>query len=277
MIWSASNINTFARCPRLWQYKYVKRRVPIHKSDSLMLGTAVHEGLEAWFSEGCTDKARQAVLECTEDMTPQVRYRALGMVMGYMQHYADDNFVVRAVEELVHVTLGGQKFVVKMDGLIEMGGLVYVLEHKTTGARIGETDIYWQQREMDFQIDLYLLAAEQLGYKPHGVLYDVLGKCTLKLLKKETPEEHAERVATWMLKPGKLKRAIYLRSDEQLKQTNADVLGFVDMAVAAKKSGVFPRNLGRCFDYNKACEYLPVCQGRTTLDDSRLYEVRKRR
>ncbi len=53
---SASQLATYARCPRLYHYRYVERREPEVRAPGLALGSAIHSALAWWFSERAEER-----------------------------------------------------------------------------------------------------------------------------------------------------------------------------------------------------------------------------
>jgi len=244
------------------------------KGRALGIGTVFHAGCASWYMTDFNETA--AVAECMaidEELERADRLLAAGMVKGYAQNYAGCTWEILEIEKDMYVTVNGTDFIVKMDGIVRIGMDVWVLEHKTA-SRIDRN--YWAQREMDLQIDLYLIAAKMLGYNPKGVLYDVVVKPKLKFLDRETEEQYINRCAAWVQQPGKMEQVQYIRTPEQLEYTTRDTTEMVACTQRAIKSDQFPRNMNACFDFYRDCEFLPVCQGRTTLEDDMLYQVRKR-
>lgn len=54
---SASQLSTYARCPRAFAYRYVEHREPEVRSPGLALGSAVHSALAWWFEERAQERA----------------------------------------------------------------------------------------------------------------------------------------------------------------------------------------------------------------------------
>lgn len=53
---SASQLATYARCPRHYRYRYVERREPEVRSPGLALGSAIHSALAWWFEERAQER-----------------------------------------------------------------------------------------------------------------------------------------------------------------------------------------------------------------------------
>lgn len=58
---SATQLATYASCPRRYWYRYVERREPEHRAPGLALGSAIHSTIEWWFEE--TAQEREPTLD----------------------------------------------------------------------------------------------------------------------------------------------------------------------------------------------------------------------
>lgn len=154
---------------------------------------------------------------------------------------------------------------------------------------------------MDPQIGVYLRAAVQKGLDPAGVGYDVLGVPQLRPLKAtplesrkytkptkaepvsrlyanqrdrdETPEEYGERcLAAIVAGPdGYYQRALPVRLHQEQHDGAVDVWQTAQTMREARRLNVFPRNPDACFQWSRACDFLPACCGDVPLDDPLMF------
>ena len=210
--------------------------------------------------------------------------------------FAEDCYGPPAIEKkfkvpIVNPSTGAKSrsFVLKgkADGIITMDdGRNLLLEHKTASA---VDDNYWDKLCTDFQITLYLNALEEeLGIKLDGVFYNVLIKPRLRQAQEESEEDFEARKAKLLAKSKTGKTTAsrregegddefrarlekfyadgerFLRKEvkiapEQRQEAKWEVWQNTQMLLACRRNDVFCRNRDRCFDYNRACEYYPIC------------------
>lgn len=163
---------------------------------------------------------------------------------------------------------------------------IYILENKTSGEDIGIGSPYWDRLTLDPQISMYMHAAETLGYKPHGVYYNVLRKPELrpyqisqKRKTAETPEEYGERAMRAMLdEPDRyFQRGTVVRLEDEKLESQVDVWQTAGNIRNAKRLNVFPRNPDSCMQWSRACEYLKICTGQADAEDRLLFEVKPKK
>ena len=176
----------------------------------------------------------------------------------------------------------------KVDGVIVMDdGRNMLLEHKTASA-VDES--YWEKLWTDFQITLYSQALEEeLGIKIDGVLYNVLikpglrqsqeeseedfearkakllaksktGKTTASRREGEGDDEFRARLEGWFAEGDRFQRKEVQIVPEQKKEVKWEVWQNTQMLLDCRRNDVFCRNTDRCFDYNRPCEYYPICR-----------------
>jgi hypothetical protein len=154
---------------------------------------------------------------------------------------------------------------------------------------------------MDPQIGVYLRAAQQKGLDPAAIGYDVLGKVALRPLKAtplesrkytqptkkeptprlyanqrerdETPEEYGERClkAIAAEPDAYYQRALPVRLFQEQHDGAVDVWQTAQTMREAHRLNVFPRNPDSCFNWSRACDFLPACCGDVPLDDPLLF------
>jgi hypothetical protein len=100
-----SAMQAFLTCPRKYFWRYVAEVEPVEKSESLVLGSAVHRYLEFFYSQVPVDRE----LLLTEGLSPKARGILNGVINNYGRVYPDDinQFEVLGVE---HVLSGQKKF-----------------------------------------------------------------------------------------------------------------------------------------------------------------------
>lgn len=220
---SVSKYDTFRTCPRLYYYQHVRRLVRVRAEGARRFGDLLHKGLEVWWKhagEGTAPWAKPAhelldislsamKADATHiDTDPYEHARAAAMLTAYVVRYeglvferiAAQDGASSGIEAWFEVPLrDGDGHVVpnwilngKKDGIVRIGNVARLVEHKTTGKPIGATDQYWDALVLNLQVSAYLGAAQDYMREPvDGILYDVVRKPDLAP-KRKTPEGERE-------------------------------------------------------------------------------------
>ncbi|MCC5829273.1 MAG: PD-(D/E)XK nuclease family protein [Phycisphaeraceae bacterium] len=220
---------------------------------------------------------------------------ARAMFEGYAARYPVEPFEIIEVEreftaEIRNPDTGrpSQTFVIagKADGIVRQDGELYLLEHKTASSITAD---YLDRLWTDSQIALYCHYLRQIGYPIVGVIYNVLLKTRLKQREGETleafetrraalaaknksgrstaqrqpPESDTEfrgRLADWYARPEAFHRErIYLSAD-RMAMLQEEVWEITQQYLDAKRRGKWLLNTSHCFSFQRACDYLPLCQ-----------------
>lgn len=193
----------------------------------------------------------------------------------------------------------------KIDVLVRRlsDGTNWNVEHKTTSADLTPGSIYWQRLRMDTQVSVYFEGAEALGYPLTGCLYDVISKPQQRPYKAtpqeqrkytkekrdkfgtvtepsrlyatqraedETMEEFKARMAAEIASAPEayFQRSEVVRLEHELEESRRDTYDTAMMIREARNRGQAPRNPDACFLFNRACDFLGVCDGTERLDDA---------
>jgi len=180
---------TFKRCRRKWQYSYVEGLEPIRRSSPLWVGTAVHNGLEAYYLQHPPDPARamEAINRFFFMERQRLGYNQMDgadrdafnedaeLALGMLNHYLKwapkyDDFEVVETEFYAEVPLAkGIRLTLRADGLlIDKSNDAWLFEHKTT-AQIDQ-EAAWL--ELDDQASTYTWMFGQLAEGKGWVLRD---------------------------------------------------------------------------------------------------------
>lgn len=184
---SASSIRTFMSCRRRYWFQYVERLQPLVRETPLSFGSAVHAGLEFLFNSRSNNPERimAAIKESYSAQeleesgnNPDLALRA---VLAYDRNVPWNTWRMLAVEPWFEVSVGhGRRLRGRWDGLVEVNGSLFVLEHKTVAGGVSERALHhllW-----DMQAGLYILAAREKGLNVQGILYDFIPKPTIEPL-----------------------------------------------------------------------------------------------
>ena len=214
-ILTQSMVGCFQACRKQFDYRFNEKLVPVEEdSTSLLVGSAVHNALEIWFRGGGRVNAFEMALNFP-GLGADEQIKAACLVSKYIDRWAidpnvkpigpfsiDKDFIVVDVEREFKVNLinpaSGRKsrtwqLAGKVDGVVDINGSLYILEHKTT-SRID--DAYIKRISIDRQIMLYARAIEMdLGRPVIGAVYDIMKKSGLRMSKGETEAEFQARYA----------------------------------------------------------------------------------
>jgi hypothetical protein len=196
----ASEIVTYNVCPRMYRYQYVDKLVPNVPDHKPFLGSGVHKGLEAYYTDpsrrpevgldAYTKWMEEETAKISPDMTPeQVEEFQKDFELGkkMLAHYfewarANDGFEVVSMEQPFEVpiwTPSGRKVprvrhVGRFDGIVrDIYGSIWLKEFKTYSQVPSESEL-----RLDAQAGFYLVAAEQLfpNDRVVGIIYTILKK-----------------------------------------------------------------------------------------------------
>lgn len=178
---SNSKSNTYRRCQKKYEYKYVRKLEPKKKSRPLTLGSWMHDLIEAWHKgENWLDIHRAKkkewanLFEEEREELGDIPGDAQRLMVAYIRHYKgqdDDLFVVDSeIDELVTLPNGDQfNFIIDLV-VIENEG-VWLWDHKNVKSFMDDDYML-----LDSQLARYFWAAQKLGYDEiHG--YPLRGVC----------------------------------------------------------------------------------------------------
>lgn len=218
---TASRLTTARTCQRKHYLEYEVGIRPVGRSRALSFGTAIHDGLAAWWWNYKLDESQRvsATIHTFDATAAQEQLDwwdvILGeeLLIGYHTRWVAEPWETIAVEvefdiDLRNPVSGRASHTFVQHGKLDVlahdrkADRVKVVEHKTAGSDISVGSEYWERLLLDGQVSLYVDGARSLGNDMRDidtVTYDVIGKPKLAPLK-ATPE--AERKYTQ--KPSKL-------------------------------------------------------------------------
>ncbi len=268
---SQSAIQTWFSCPRKWKYTYVDSVESIQPpSKEQRFGIGFHKLLEQhWLSQ--PEDWTAVELEAGEKSS------AAALLAKYKELYPVPAEVLGAEVPWRVPGIGHGIF----DAVYRDGDTVTVVEHKTTKSDFtSEWGVpYWDKVRTDWQVGIYQLAARDVyGTSNVQVLYDVIRVPQLRQKKNEDTAGLRQRIALDIEDhtDAYFGQGLVKWSDAALQELRSD-LSDVSMAVAvATESGRYPRSR-KCYEYQRECEWHPVCFKGASLQDEKLYQVRSRR
>ncbi len=306
---SNASLTCFRRCPREYQFRYVMLRRPRRKVEALRFGSFFHVGLNAWWACAGPESPEIRLLAAmhavedrasknAEDADPFDMVKTVTLLAGYTTRWGDEDYVTIDVEKNFRLDYDTFGMVGSIDALVQRGGIIENVEHKTTAADISVGADYWRHVDtMDPQVSTYMAASRSLGYDVRDTLYDVIRKPTILPYKAtpedakkytkptraepvprlyanqreedETPAEYGERLtADIVSKPDwYFQRRTVVRLEHDDAEHELDVLQTAQLIAFCAERGTWPRTPSACERYGRLCDYHEVCSGLTTIDD----------
>jgi hypothetical protein len=269
----------------------------------------MHLGLEHWWSSfGRVMKKIWYALEEIDraDASDLDKAIAKELMIGYDARWKDEPLEPIAVEmefsiQLINPDTGAASKTWDQAGKLDVlarettTGRVVIIEHKTSSDDISPGSHYWKMLNLDDQVSNYFTGAKSLGHTPEACIYDVIRKPKMRPLKATPVEDRkytkagklyaAQREEDESLESfaSRLQAAIaeaphewfqrgeIVRSEDEIKDAQADLWNIGKAIQASTVSGRHPRNIGSCRDYHRFCEFFGVCTKTESLDDPRLF------
>ena len=302
-----SALNTFRNCPRKYKHRYLDHLRRPERPDALEFGSIIHGALERWHRQAADEPTTTRLFQIFDYLDAQFPQRegdekqkhqwhvARAMFAGYVDRYEREDFEVVEIEKEFQAEIrnpdtnrSSQTFVIagKADGIVRLGGELYLLEHKTASAI---TSDYVDRLWTDTQIALYCHYLRESGYPIVGVIYNVLlktrlkqragesqqefearraelaaknksGRSTAKQQMPETDEEFRARLHAWYARPESFHRERIYLSEDRMAMLQEEVWEITQQYLDAKRRGKWLLNTSNCFSFQRPCEYLPYCQ-----------------
>lgn len=277
---SNSRLACFRRCPRKYEYRYVKKLTANEKAPALMLGSLVHEALAEFYSIDSKDKSvaerAAAAMAMYDTKVSEAATEVLSsggnseqfdkdsfmgrqMLKYYFEEVAPgDDFTPVASELKVEVRIKNPngksswcQFIGYVDAIVERDGRLYILEHKTA------RNLDVKHLITDTQVTQYIWALREMGYDVCGVYYNILRKCDPYSSRTKAPYHYRE--------------AVY-RNDREIAECGRQMY---NQYLAMKHAERYEFYCNPTRDCSWDCEFRPICiaemEGR--LGDAELEEL----
>jgi hypothetical protein len=291
---------------------------PIRESMPLRLGAAFHLGAEllAPVFEAAAQRAPEESAEPVENKACEAIRRATQsystvpywcqdllewavervtverLLHAYFLRYQGDGLKTIATEQefclpLINPETGADsplwRLAGKIDRIVQLpDGRLAVLETKTSSSSLDDGSDYWARLRLDSQISLYYYAARQLGYEVQTVLYDVVRKPLIDVMRAtplekrkftkdgrlyanqrdrdETPDEFAERLTSDIAARPEFyfARKEIPRLEADLAEAQAEWWQQAHLLRECQRTGRWFRNTQSCLQPFR-CEYCEIC------------------
>jgi len=307
----------FRNCRKAHYWRHERQLVPLEINERFFIGSLVHSCLEDFAKHQQSDmgtaandayilgiKAKIDAAFANRDTDWSARrnwHMTLAMMEVYSMKYYDDPYEYVGIEQkfegdIINPETGAASRTFSLGGKVDAivrnkrTGLYYLKENKTA-SKID--DDYLNRLWCDFQIILYShYVQKELGITLSGVVYDILGKTTLKQAKEETEEEYETRKAELQAKSktGKpstakrklgepddvfrerllerynnplermLERKVLVIDQVRFEQLQAELWENGQALLEARRRGMYYQNTSFCYMYRTECEYLELCR-----------------
>ncbi|RLG67617.1 hypothetical protein DRN93_04195 [archaeon] len=237
----------FLTCPRKAYYAYelgLKRLGP--PDPHLFFGQVVHSAIKVLHEEGLESALKLIDSVDWGDIHHAVKSRDVAKSLLRVYAGASPKMKIVALEKEFVVKVGSHDWIGRFDGIAEIGGLKYVMEHKTTQG--------WSfQVKPNNQLIAYFLGGRRWYKDVQGVVVNLL---------------NAKAVA--------VRRIVVTYGEDEIEEWQENMKAVLAYYKRCRTSGVFPRNPGACTMWFRECEFYPLCTSfgatRDALMES-LYEV----
>lgn len=275
-----SSMTTFRNCRKQYYYRYELGLTPKRRKASLSVGSALHKGLEYYYSgrelEDCLLEALAVLDEVDKAFWDQENYDDLekqkavivGMLTGYHQFFNDRASFQKVLPELEFnvpilnpATGSPSKTFVhagKIDALVVQDGQYWLREFKTA-TQIDKA--YFDRLKLDTQITSYIDALQTArNIRISGIIYTILKKPSIRQKQSESLTAYCDRV----IQDYQDRPAFYFYED-RFYRDQADLIEWQydrwDISkdiLEARKNERWYRNTSYCSQYG-GCSFLPLC------------------
>jgi hypothetical protein len=280
--WDSTSLGMLKECPRKYYYSMVLGYRPMGESVHLRFGILYHSALEQYEHvrakggdhedgldtavayclantwDGRTDEDEGAPWESGH--SKKHRESLLRTVIWNLEQYGDNDPAKTillangrpAVELSFRLNLdidapNGEPYMLSghMDRMVDYGGMIYVMDHKTSGSTLGS--YYFEGYSPDNQMSLYTYASQVIYNQPvAGVIID------------------AAQIAVGF---SAFQRGITTRSKGLLDEWMRDTEVWLDSSVRFADKGFWPMNDKSCHNYG-GCPFRQVCNKDPMVRDS---------
>lgn len=253
-------VQDYRKCKRYFYHKYVNKLAPVETAPALLFGHSMHGAMETWYTllkkakpvhERVRESLKTFEVRMNERMDEYAYHdrflddlqRGQNILRNYGLQYPNENWIVLAIEEdLQKVFSTGHVFTGRAD-LVVMSreGRVYLIDHKFTGWSLN--NVIKSHQNSDQATAYKMLWDEKYPDKP-------INACIFNICRayKTNTEFHQLAVAKTF------------KDVEEFSKGIEDDLYRMQQRLADPDS-TWPKNTDRCMDFNRPCDYLPLCQG----------------
>jgi len=223
----SSAFAAFKRCPRFYYYAYLlglsSKKKP--KTNDLYFGTKLHKAIELYHK-----KDFNAGLLVWDEYDNEFSGEDKNPVVGRIlyEKYVEDPLDLVCTEREFTIHIGSHKWGGRFDGIANVNGLLYVVDHKTTRWE-------FRQTKPNDQFVSYYLGGKVFYHDVNGLIVNEFNVRT-KSINRIIVSYHPDEVIDW------------------IDETKA----VISYMVRCTNTGIFPKTPD-CFKYNRECKYRMLC------------------
>ncbi len=257
-----SQLSNYQACPMKYYLQYVKglkKNIIDDSNVAMHFGSAFHAFLEGKFTK--TKTLEEVLNDYAEPKDlPQYSKESLRFVCKtYNEKYADKDalFDFKEVERVSNMDIGGFNYIVKRDGVVEINGNIFGIEHKTTKS-LGMN--YCDKYFLNSQITGQVYDMKEKDGQCSGVILNV---CEVKLLKRKPTSDSYD--GNYQVEDGyitcKFTRDFINRTQEEIDDWKENTKGWIKEIERSKKENCWLKSTGSWSGtICSACEYKPLCK-----------------
>ena len=299
---TTSEMKCFRTCRKRYEFEYVRCLKPIETPKALSIGRQYHKGIELILNRIKYEKVEELLI--AEEMENAEKnqidpnlfdtYLALEMVRHFCDKANWQSWKIISIEQNFEVSTGyGKRLKGRIDGLIDIDGYYYLIEHKTSS--ILDDRYIARLHFLEEQSINYLYAYEELrkagkieNKTVSGMFYNIIEKCKLKpleatphdkikfkkdgtlhescRLEDENPEEYRLRVREWYKKQDRICQKMIARTGAEIETAIKDFNATIRDLKSAEKEGNWYRNANACSVFSCPYEAKCICDTEETDD-----------
>lgn len=255
-------------CPAKFDLRINQGWAARFRSGALTFGGAFHAGLAEWYRTGQRDLAFNAIVAAWEPTANDEDWRTLEKCLRTMDEYTrvypaeafvpvrdpEGNAMIEIPFSLDTGLVTSQGVPIEyggiFDGLVDYGGQVFVLEHKTT-SMLGQ--YYFDQFRPNNQVSGYVWAASMLsGRKVNGALINAIG--------------------VFRVGKSKYERQFTTRTEHEMDEWKMNLVSTASEIVHHQQTGYWPMRTSACTLYGR-CEFHSVHSLATQTERANMLEL----
>lgn len=267
---SQSSLTTYLKCPKMFWYAYIKRLEKRIFNINFFVGNVTHEGMHLTYRKDdnffellgkyfdqTLEQEREKHLFSPEEEAKIEEWKIiiLGMIYAYnMKNHKliQEHTHIKNEQEIILTLAEDLEFVIKIDNILQnTAGEHFIHEVKTT-RELNEN--YVDAIKYQIQVAIYYYLSQMIdGFKPRGIIYDVLQKPSIRLKKGERREQYLDRLeAYYSFEPDK---RLWTEVIEKPGFTKEDVMTTIFNVRDAIKEQRFHKSYQSCgmCDFKKLC------------------------
>lgn len=248
-----SMLDDFARCPLYYYFAHILHRRKIKSDAAQQYGKYIGKACDCFFRGEPLEKALgEFLLGVPEDLDEKRTLKTAELIIReYYNRYKLQPFdEIMGAELMLNLPINDEiLFWGRLDKLIKWAYGISAIDHKTTSYYISE---YVKRIDRMYQFTGYNALLKSLFPDSYGVIVDII--YIPRPLKTKPIEPQFDRVTV-------------IKNEKQIEDWKHWVCNLHNQI----KNGICFEQYRSCYDYNKACPYLSVCENPISLEEKTVY------